>query len=183
MTVLWRNGFEGFSYAGLYQASHQTYMWHQSYFLPLQLPGYKHFGVLFCCLESLLSVLYRVQNKFVKYLLLKHRFPYQDLSYETRLLLCGLDSLEHRRRFAMVILLHRIVNGSLDCVKLTESILIHVPPRHTRQQRLFFEAPHRTNYGLNAFTDRMLRNYNRYFSYIDIFNLSLYSLRRQLKSR
>ena len=133
--------------------------------------------------QCYIGAIERVQNKFVKYLLLKHRFPYQDLSYETRLLLCGLDSLEHRRRFAMVILLHRIVNGSLDCVTLTESILFHVPPRHTRQQRLFFEAPHRTNYGLNAFTDRMLRNYNRYFSYIDIFNLSLYSLRRQLKSR
>lgn len=39
----------------------------------------------------------RVQNKFAKYLLYKHRFPYYDLSYETRILMCGLKSLEARQ--------------------------------------------------------------------------------------
>ena len=125
----------------------------------------------------------RVQNKFVKYLLYKFHFPYNDLPYETRLLLCGFKSLECRRRQAFLLLLYKIMNGLTDCDILLGAISISVPNRRTRHTHLFHERVHRTNYGQGAFVDRMAANYNRFFTDCDIFNINLLSLKRLLTCR
>ena len=119
----------------------------------------------------------RVQNKFAKYLLFKFHFPYQVLSYETRLLLCGLQTLEHRRRKALLIFLYKLLKGEIDCVSLLHAVPFHVPGRRTRHFQLFFERTHRTNYGRSAFIDRLVNNYNVNFSDCDIFNLGLSTLK------
>lgn len=119
-----------------------------------------------------------VQNKFLKYLLYKHHFPTLGTPYETRLLLCGMRSLEQRRKQALLIFLYKILNNEIDCSTLLESILLLVPIRRTRQQQLFYEHPHRTNYGFTAFADRMIHNYNRNYRECDLFNCSLMSIKR-----
>lgn len=123
----------------------------------------------------------RVQNKFCKYLLFKFHFPYRDLSYETRLLLCGMQTLERRRRDAMLLLLYKIINGDIICEKLLCQVNFVVPLRHTPQSQLFFEKTHRTNYGQRAFMNRLLCNYNKHYSHCDIFNCTLLSVKRMLK--
>lgn len=122
----------------------------------------------------------KVQNIFLKYLLLKFNVPYSHITYDTRLLLCGYKSLECRRRNALVVFLYKLVNGSIDCSHLLELISFLVPIRRTRQIKLFFEKKHRTNYGSNAFIDRLVHNYNAYYADCDIFRLSLVSLKRSL---
>lgn len=123
----------------------------------------------------------RVQHKFSTYLLFKHHFPNNDLCYETRLQLCGLKSLESRRRDAMLLFLYKLLNGMIDCGELTESISFRVPARRTRQLQLFAVPTHRTNYGLTHFSDRLQDTYNRDFANCDIFCTGLSALRLSLK--
>ena len=123
----------------------------------------------------------KVQNKFMKYLLYKFHFPYIGITYETRMLLCGYKSLECRRREALLLFLFKLINGKIDCSNLLSLVHILAPHRRTRQLQLFFEHTHRTNYGQNAFVDRLVSNYNKYFSDYDIFHLSFLSLKNILR--
>lgn len=123
----------------------------------------------------------RVQSKFLKYLLYKFHFPHSNIPYDTRLQLCGVNSLECRRRKAYLLFLHKLLNGGIDCTSLLNLIMFLVPTRRTRQTQLFYEQYHRTNYGFNAFVDRLLQNYNKFFPYCDIFSQSLDSVKRMLR--
>lgn len=134
------------------------------------------------CYACHISRIEQVQNKFAKYLLYKYRFPYQNLAYETRLLLCGLESLERRRKEALLFFLFKLLNGITDCDILLDSVLFLAPIRRTRQSQLFFERTHRTNYGLSAFTDRLVNNYNMFFPDLDIFHLNLHTLKNVVKA-
>ena len=115
----------------------------------------------------------RVQNKFCKYLLYKHRFPCSDLTHEVRLMLCGIKSLEQRRKDALFMFIYKLFTNRIDCSSLLGQISLLVPLRLTRQQQLFHEAYHRTNYGQSACIDRLARNYNVFYSDCDIFSSSL----------
>ena len=115
----------------------------------------------------------RVQNKFIRYLLFKHHFPSFGVPYETRLLLCGMKSLETRRRNALFLFLFKLLNNEIKCDTLLQLVSFQVPVRQTRQQQLFHVRLHRTNYGLTAFVDRMLMNYNRFYADCDIFRFKL----------
>ena len=123
----------------------------------------------------------RVQAKFVKFLLYKYRFPYENVSHEIRLLLVGLSSLETRRRNSYLFFLYKLIKGSIDCESLLSKLNFRIPGRHTRLLQLFIVAPHRTNYGFRAFTDRLTNNYNLHFSNVDIFCNSLASLKRSFR--
>ena len=105
----------------------------------------------------------RVQRKFINYLLYKHHFPLLNLSYSTRLLLCGIKTLECRRRDALFLFLHKLLNGHTQCSKLLEQIVFLIPSRVTRHRQLFFEHTNRTNYGLTAFVDRLIYYYNQFY--------------------
>ena len=121
----------------------------------------------------------RVQSKFTKYLLYKHRFPLADLTYETRLMLCGMKSLEQRRKDALLLFTYKLFNNLIDCDGLLDHVSFLAPARRTRQQQLFHEDHHRTNYGLTAFTCRLARNYNLFYSDCDIFSCSLSNIKTQ----
>lgn len=119
----------------------------------------------------------RVQNKFVKYLLYKLRFPYTDVPYETRLLLCGMHSLECRRRNALLCFLHKLISGAVRSEHLLELICFHIPTRRTRRMQLFYQRTHRTNYGQSAFVSRLVYNYNTYYPNCDIFSVSVLAIK------
>lgn len=121
-----------------------------------------------------------VQNKFLKFLLYKHRFPSSGIPYEVRLMLCGIKSLESRRRDALFLFLYKLLNNKLDCTELLEAVRLLIPARQTRQRQLFHEEYHRTNYGSAAFVDRMVKNYNAFYPGCDVFNDSLTQIRNQI---
>ena len=106
-------------------------------------------------------------------MLFKHHFPSLGVPYQTRLLLCGMKSLETRPRNALFLLLFKLLNNEIKCDTLVQLVSFQVPVRQTRQQQLFHVRLHRTNYGLTAFVDRMLMNYNRFYADCDIFRFKL----------
>ena len=106
-------------------------------------------------------------------MLFKHHFPSFGVPYETRLLLCGIKSLETRRRNALFLFLFKLLNNEIKCDTLLQLVSFRVPVRPTRQQQLFHVSLHRTNYGLPAFVDRMLVNYNRFYADCEIFRFKL----------
>jgi Reverse transcriptase (RNA-dependent DNA polymerase) len=123
------------------------------------------------------SRLERVQNKFSKFLLWKFHFPCDNISYTIKRQLCGLQSLQSRRNNSQLFLLYKTVNGLIDCNEIVDMIYLRAPARLTRDRQLFYIQPHRTNYGLTAAIDRLVRNYNHNFSHIDLFNIGLNALK------
>lgn len=111
----------------------------------------------------------RVQNKFARMLLWRHHFPYENIDYSVRLLLLGIDSLHERRERALLFFLAKILYGDINSSSLLAKINFRVPQRSTRSRLLFYENPHRTNYGFTTFVDRLIKNYNNKFHTIDIF--------------
>lgn len=127
-----------------------------------------------------ISRIERVQSKFVKYLLWKSHFPYNNIPHPLRLQLAGYVSLERRRDNMMLCFLHKIISGTVDCEDLLRIICFRIYPRSTRSRELFAERLHRTNYGCNAFVDRIVRNYNKNFIDCDIFSIKYETLRNHL---
>ena len=82
----------------------------------------------------------------------------------------------------MLLFLFKIFNNLIDCDELLGMITLKVPLRRTRQQLLFHQTHHRTNYGQSAFVDRMITNYNQFFNNCDIFNHSLPKIKKQIIS-
>lgn len=123
-----------------------------------------------------------VQNRFCKFVLYKHHFPYKNVPYNVRLQLVGISSLEQRRKNAMVFFLHKLINGHFNCESLLGNVFFKVSQRPTRQNMLFYERPHRTNYGFRRFTDLLVRNYNNYFNNIDLFRYSFLCFKNRVVS-
>lgn len=123
----------------------------------------------------------RVQGKFVKYLLSKLRFPYGNVSHETRLLLCGFQSLEIRRRGAFLLFLYKLLRGTISCDSLLRLVSFNTTLRVTRGRPLFRVQTHRTNYGTQTFVDRLMWHYNRYFCDCDIQSLSLPAIQTYIR--
>ena len=125
----------------------------------------------------------RVQSKFTKYMLFKHRFDYSNVSRDARLLLVGYSSLEVRRCNFFLFFLYKLLNNQVDCQCLLNNINFRTPSRYTRQRQLFGIPRHRTNYGSRCFIDQMISVYNEKFPEVDIFNLSFYQLKRTVLYR
>ena len=119
-----------------------------------------------------------VQNRFTKFYVYKMGLPYHAFDSHIRLEITGLRSLEDRRKLALLYFLHKLISGATDCPSLLSKINFHVAPCNTRHRRLFFIRPHRTNYGQQAFCDRMVANFNDNFAEYDLFGTSLYSLKK-----
>ena len=124
----------------------------------------------------------RVQNKFVKFLLYKYRFSYKDISYSTRITLAGMQSLEQRRKNAMALFTYKLLNHQIQCPQLLTSMQIRIPQRTTRTNTLFAQTFHRTNYGSQNFSHRLMCNFNEHYNSIDIFRFKLEYFRAAVKT-
>lgn len=125
----------------------------------------------------------RVQNKFAKFLLYKLRFPYEGLSYQNRIQLAGIESLERRRQNALVLFLFKLINGQMDCSSLLSLILLKTPQRTTRSRQVFHVRHHRTNYGSQSFCDRLMKNYDTNFGSVDLFMYSFDVFKQRIRNR
>lgn len=86
-------------------------------------------------------------------------------------------SLEYRRFFADMHLLHKLVSGSTDCPQLLGSLLFNTKSR-TRKCPTFFVNFHATNYGYFSPLSRLPREYNQ--CAVDIFATSLAVFKNKL---
>ena len=129
----------------------------------------KYNSVIWCPVYNChVQRLERIQNKFVKFLLFKLRFSYRNVPYVTRIQLERIESLQRRRSNALACFLFRLVNGQINCDALLSLITFQMPNRLTRSCQLFHSDYHRTIYGSQRFSSRLMRNYNVNFEYIDL---------------
>lgn len=116
----------------------------------------------------------RVQRKFLR--AVHFRCHRQKLSYSELLKTYNMSTLESRRLLLQGIILHGLCNNTLDCIELTGKLCYNVPRlthlRDSRARCVFATLKCRTNAGKRSPMRRLVDNYNKYFSSIDIFQLS-----------
>jgi hypothetical protein len=114
----------------------------------------------------------RVQNYFLRYIYFKVNGVSCAREYPTKLLRdnCKLNTLETRRKVALLCILHKLCNNLLDCPDLLGE-LYFVVPRSTafRVNRAFFVLRSHTSCFQNSSFLLMLRLYNdKMFEFCDI---------------
>lgn len=103
----------------------------------------------------------RVQHKFIKYALHSITFLDPPPSYIDRCRFIQLKTLENRRTFLSQLFIYKIIRGFVDCPDLLRLISFHIPPRILRNNCIFYDPVHRTNYSSNELVSRALREFNR----------------------
>lgn len=122
----------------------------------------------------------RIQNKFVIFLLWKLCFPSKDLPHDVRLQLVGIESLQCFRQKALLLFLHKLLNGYRNCEALL--VEIKIPSCVTQSSHVFMERYHCTNYGCAAFCNRLMKNCNQVkelFPHLDVFNVCTQNFKEQ----
>ena len=133
------------------------------------------------CYNVHISRLERVQMKFVNFLLFKLHIDKTTLSHEERRGIVGIESLASRRMQLTLTFGHKILINSVDCMDLLAMLNFRVPARNTRQQKTFHLNASRTDVGINEFTQRFMKLYNRYIPSDFDYNCSVLSFKNSLK--
>jgi hypothetical protein len=122
-----------------------------------------------------------VQRRFARMVGVKNGYQYRQVPIEAIYRDLGLQPLETRRHIADLAVLHKLLNGTLDCSDILQQIQFRTPLR-TRSRELFVRQHHRTNYEMNGALVRMQRAGNCVPETVDFFQDSLSSMKRKLRS-
>lgn len=133
------------------------------------------------CYSSAIDQIERVQKKFTRMFYFKFRIAYPRPSYDQRLLKLNLRSLESRRLENDEVTLYKLVHNHIDTT-LRDKISYHQPARATRRNPVFYLPRMCTNYQENSPIYRVQKNHDVYFSELDIFNSSLNSFKKLVRS-
>ena len=121
-----------------------------------------------------------VQRKFVNYVLFRLNIDRRGYSYEERLSMVGLQSLETRRKISLTRYGYKILRGVVNCSELFALINRRIPAYVTRLVQPYLLPFHRTNYGLHSPVSLILRLLNEVSSECDVDRCSLPELNRTL---
>jgi hypothetical protein len=114
----------------------------------------------------------RVQKRFTRFLFFKSIPHIGHISYNMRLNILNLLSLDNRRLMLDDVLLYKIVNFKVETNMLSE-IRLYTPAYNTRTGQLFLPKYSRTNLGFANPLSRIQRSHNDLFNSLDLFALSL----------
>lgn len=128
-----------------------------------------------------------IQRSFTRHLAFhakgfSHRRPYSD-----RLKYFNMMSLKTRRQVLDTCFLYKLLNGSLHCHQLLESVLFSVPRPNSRSSKKLFYIPRcRTNLGQHSPLIRICCDFNRLTEYdtankIDLFGMNFNSFKKNVK--
>jgi len=133
--------------------------------------------------QYLIDRLESVQRKLTRSLF--YRLPWSRNSvcpsYRTRCLLFGLEPLQHRRKTAQCLFIHKLVTGSLDAPSILSKLNFQAPSRMLRTRTLFNIEFRSTNFGSNDPLLKMISAYNSLGNNVDL-NSNLNNLRTFLHS-
>lgn len=121
----------------------------------------------------------RIQRKFTRLLFFKTFRPYAD--YNSRLVELGMISLEDRRKYFDISLLHATIHNPALTPLSDQLLYRHYPRSDRRPRQLFRISPTRTYYG--RMTDpiaRAIRLFNNEFGEIDIIRITHRGLKTTL---
>lgn len=131
------------------------------------------------CYKVHINRIEKLQKKFIKSL--NYRYNITNESYTASLKRYRLMSLHNRRKMFDLVFLYKILNNLIDCAPLLGGIpfvsRVRLPLRPSRSKPLFVPPRFHKNYTRNSFVCRSTNVYNKEFTDIDIFNVSLYKLK------
>ncbi|KAG8304668.1 hypothetical protein J6590_088194 [Homalodisca vitripennis] len=104
---------------------------------------------------------------------------YLDVPVECLRISLGLPLLERRREIADLVLLHKIINGLIDCPDLLSVIDFRIP-NITRSQDIFCRRAMSSVYAHHSCIPRMTRKGNIVNGGVEFFGSSSKSFRRSL---
>lgn len=129
--------------------------------------------------KYLIEELESIQRRFIRMVGVRTGIPYRYVQIEDISRDLGLQSLASRRFSADIVLLHKILNGKVDCPDILRLILFKTPSA-TRSGDLFVRQYTRTNYAANSTMSRLQRSGNSIAEYVDFFHDSVATLRRRI---
>lgn len=100
-------------------------------------------------------------------------------SYEQRLKLIKLPTLESRRTMLGISFVFNLVNGDIDSEFLLSNIKFNVPCRLTRNFTPLYLDYYRTNYANSHPLRRICSDYNMYYNFID-FNYKIDKIKHDI---
>ena len=105
-----------------------------------------------------------VQRQFLLFALknLGWRHAYELPSYESRLKLLNMDSLQNRRIVSCSIFMYKLMNQVINVPSLSNQLVYNESIYQTRNRHTFVQPPHSTNYGMNEPLTRLVKLYNLY---------------------
>uniref|UniRef100_A0A0R3Q9H7 Reverse transcriptase domain-containing protein n=1 Tax=Brugia timori TaxID=42155 RepID=A0A0R3Q9H7_9BILA len=104
-----------------------------------------------------------VQKQFLLYALRKLGWTTFPLpSYEARCMLINIQTLEQRRKIAMVSFVNDIVSQRIDSAEILSKLNFYIPSRQLRNRNLFLINHHRTNYAKNGPLNQIMTIYNQH---------------------
>lgn len=111
----------------------------------------------------------RVQKNFLRFAL--RRFFHDAtirVSYKSKCLLLGMQSLELRRKMFGIMFIRDLLCSSLDCENLLRHINIYAPQRALRARPLLFDDRHHTLYGTREPISLCSNFFNSVYDNLDI---------------
>ena len=130
--------------------------------------------------QYLILKIERVQKRLIRWMCYRDGLDYEAHGY---LELCqnyGLETLEKRRNITDLCNLNKVYNNNLNSPYIVSQVLINVPNRQLRRNRLF-SANYRINVRKNTFIPRVLSLANLYPE-IDIFEEDKHAFKRKVIS-
>ncbi|KAG8322031.1 hypothetical protein J6590_031295 [Homalodisca vitripennis] len=91
-----------------------------------------------------------------------------------------LPPLSARRTIIDSVFLYKILDRMIECIAILQMIDLHVPRYNCRSIQLFAKRHHHTNYSYHSAIPRMLITGNGVCSYVDFFDPSPHTFRRDL---
>ena len=121
-----------------------------------------------------------VQRRFLKYLSFRSERVYPNIGFPHDVLLRqhGFESLCIRRQRALLIFLHNLLHGKIDCPDIVRQLQFNTPRPASRHALFFYPPTPRTNILKYSPLHRMCRSYDRVCHQIDIFSCSVASIKK-----
>ena len=120
----------------------------------------------------------RVQKKFSRFLF--YKFNIEKQSYDKRLKLLKLHSLESRRLENDELTLHKLVHHRIDS-QLSNHLMFDRRHRSTRQRNLFYLPNFKTNIQRNSPLYRLQEHHDVYFSQLNLMDDRFLNFKSQVK--
>ncbi|XP_046671037.1 uncharacterized protein LOC124361044 [Homalodisca vitripennis] len=143
-------------------------------------PVLEYSSVVWCPYQlGHIALLERLQIRLLRLIGLRLGYQYLEKPVDALRPSLGLALLSTRRKIADVMLLHKIVNGAIDCPDLL-TLLEFRAPRATRSQDMFCRRASPSLYIQHSAIPRLMREGNEFCRNVDFFGSSYQPFRRCL---
>ncbi|XP_046658945.1 uncharacterized protein LOC124353134 [Homalodisca vitripennis] len=149
-------------------------------FKTLVCPILEFSSVVWCpYLTGHIDTLERVQIRFLRLIGLRLGYQFLETPVDCLRISLGLPHLATRRRMADILILHKMVNGALDCPRLLSLLEFRIPTS-TRSGDIFFKRALPSLYSYYSCIPRLMREGNEVSGGVEFFGSSYQSFRSRL---